>query len=481
MHVTSKHSWLKHIDFMLIDFASLTVSFALAYCWHFGDLGFLASTEWQRLLAILLLLELVLTFLTNPYSGIFRRPYYEDALKMFLLAVYSFVCACVFFYVFKLGDNYSRLTLAGMYAIHYALSFSLKSLRKKMLLSGRAKSAKGDVRNLFVVAYAGSVEETIEYINSSDYREYQIVGFSIIEKSGLSKLEMTDTYADLPIIPLLQLGEYVTHNNVDDVFVGVDPTLLSRELYELLVANEIVAHLSIEGIIGIQTDVQSVERIGVYKTLNVGKYTFDSRQALYLAVKRVFDVVLGCIGCALLLPVMLVVKLIYLASGDTAPIVYRQTRIGLRGNPFRIYKLRSMVANADEVLQELLKDPARRAEWEENQKFADDPRITPIGRFIRKASIDEFPQFLNVVKGDMSIVGPRPLVPGELEEHGGLSLYNKVKPGITGWWGCNGRSNINYRERLELEYHYVKHCSLYLDVLCILRTGFAVLKRDGAK
>ena len=104
-----------------------------------------------------------------------------------------------------------------------------------------------------------------------------------------------------------------------------------------------------------------------------------------------------------------------------------------------------------------------------------------VGRVIRKTSIDEVPQFWNILKGDMSLVGPRPLVPGELEMHDGLTLYNKVKPGITGWWACNGRSNIGYRERLELEYYYVKNCSFYLDLLCIFRTMIAVLRKDGAK
>ena len=140
-----------------------------------------------------------------------------------------------------------------------------------------------------------------------------------------------------------------------------------------------------------------------------------------------------------------------------------------------------MVPDADEILKELLKQENYRKEWEENQKFENDPRITKVGRFIRKTSIDELPQLLNVLVGDMSLVGPRPLVKNELEMHGGLKLYQKVNPGITGWWGCNGRSNIDYRERLELEYYYVKNCSLYLDILCIIRTFFAVLKKDGAK
>ena len=132
-------------------------------------------------------------------------------------------------------------------------------------------------------------------------------------------------------------------------------------------------------------------------------------------------------------------------------------------------------------LTNLLKDPKYQKEWDEYQKLSNDPRITKIGRLLRRTSLDEFPQMINVMVGDMSLVGPRPLVSGELESHDGLKLYQRVKPGITGWWGCNGRSNIDYRERLELEYYYVKHCSLYLDLLCIGRTLLAVLRRDGAQ
>ena len=140
-----------------------------------------------------------------------------------------------------------------------------------------------------------------------------------------------------------------------------------------------------------------------------------------------------------------------------------------------------MVYNADEVLAEMLKDEKYKEEWNKNQKFEQDPRITKVGRFIRKTSIDEMPQFINLINGEMSLVGPRPLVEGELENHDGLKLYNKVKPGITGWWACNGRSNIEYRERLELEYYYVQNCSLLLDIICLLRTVLVVLKKEGAK
>ena len=168
-------------------------------------------------------------------------------------------------------------------------------------------------------------------------------------------------------------------------------------------------------------------------------------------------------------------------TGDFKPIFYSQDRVGKDGRKISIVKFRSMVYDAEEKLDEMLKEENYQKEWNENQKFEDDPRITKVGKFIRKTSIDEMPQFINLVSGEMSLVGPRPLVEGELELHDGLKLYNKVKPGITGWWACNGRSNIEYRERLELEYYYVQNCSLLLDAICLLKTVFVVLKKEGAK
>ena len=205
------------------------------------------------------------------------------------------------------------------------------------------------------------------------------------------------------------------------------------------------------------------------------------RHVVYMVFKRLMDIMFGLVGAVCLVPLMLTVKILFLASGDKTSIFYSQTRVGLDGKTFQLIKFRSMVFNAEEMLEELLKNPEYAKEWEENQKLEHDPRITKVGRFLRRASLDEVPQFINVLKGDMSVVGPRPLVVGELEQHGGQQLYNRVKPGITGWWGCNGRSNTTYSERLELEYYYVKNCSLWLDALCMIKTVAVLFKRDGAK
>ena len=206
------------------------------------------------------------------------------------------------------------------------------------------------------------------------------------------------------------------------------------------------------------------------------------RKNIYFAVKRLFDIFVGLVGTILLLPIALVIKIAYLIDGDKAPIFYKQKRIGLNGKVIYIYKFRSMVPNADKVLKVLLRQEKYKKQWEANQKFDNDPRITKVGKFIRATSIDEVPQFINVLKGDMSLIGPRPLVEGELDAHkGNHELYESVRPGITGWWACSGRSALNYKERLKLEYYYAENASFILDIKCIFKTVVAVIQKSGAK
>ena len=159
------------------------------------------------------------------------------------------------------------------------------------------------------------------------------------------------------------------------------------------------------------------------------------KKYLYFGVKRLFDILIALIGCLFLLPIILIVKISYLLHKDFDSIFFRQKRIGKNGKEFNLYKFRSMVPNADEVLKELLKDSKYKEEWDLNQKFEHDPRITSMGNILRKTSLDELPQFINILIGDMSLIGPRPLVPGELDSHNGNhELYESVRPGISGWW-----------------------------------------------
>lgn len=206
------------------------------------------------------------------------------------------------------------------------------------------------------------------------------------------------------------------------------------------------------------------------------------KKLFYFAVKRFFDILFAIFGLLVLVVVAVFTKIAFIISGDHKSMFYKQERIGKNGRHIYIYKFRSMVSNSSEVLEELLKDEKYRAEWEANHKLKDDPRITKVGRFLRKTSLDELPQFLNVLKGDMSLIGPRPLVEGELDAHGGNhEIYEIVRPGLSGWWAANGRSAITYDQRLELEYYYCLNCSIGLDIKCVFRTIKAVLTKQGAE
>lgn len=198
--------------------------------------------------------------------------------------------------------------------------------------------------------------------------------------------------------------------------------------------------------------------------------------------KRSTDLIFGIIGCLALLPLTIIVKLAYVLSGDFHSIFYTQDRIGRNGKIFKLYKFRSMIPNADKELKKLLRKKEYSDEWDKYQKLDNDPRITKIGKLLREASLDELPQIFNILKNDMSLVGPRPLLPGELDEHkGNHAIYESVKPGITGWWAVNGRSDVDYHKRLALEYEYVQNQSILLDIKCILYTIKNVFCGKGAK
>jgi len=206
------------------------------------------------------------------------------------------------------------------------------------------------------------------------------------------------------------------------------------------------------------------------------------KKYLYFGFKRFFDIFLSLIGSIFLVPLVLIVKIVYMLSGDFHSIFFTHDRIGKGGKVFHMYKFRTMIPNAQEVLQELLKDEKIKEEWQENHKLDNDPRITKMGNILRKTSLDEIPQIINILKGDMSIIGPRPLVQEEVDDYGkNKDKLLSVRPGLTGWWACNGRSCTSTKQRRELELYYVDNCSVLLDIKIIFKTVIAVLKREGAK
>ena len=197
--------------------------------------------------------------------------------------------------------------------------------------------------------------------------------------------------------------------------------------------------------------------------------------------KWILDKFLALVAFVVLLPFFAVVPILVKLT-SRGPVFYRQSRLGKKGRPIKVWKFRSMYVDADERLQAILdSDPARRAEWEANFKLADDPRVTPLGKFLRKTSIDEFPQLFNVFSGDMALVGPRPIVEKEVERYGSAySTFASVEPGITGLWQASGRSSTDYAQRVALDTYYVLNWSPWLDIWIMMKTVGAVLFMRGA-
>ncbi|MDX2233263.1 MAG: sugar transferase [Hyphomonadaceae bacterium] len=198
-------------------------------------------------------------------------------------------------------------------------------------------------------------------------------------------------------------------------------------------------------------------------------------------VKRTFDIVSSFCGLVILAPILLTVALLIWLNDGGSPL-YGHKRVGRQGRPFQCWKFRSMVMNGDAVLAaHLAANPEAAKEWEETQKLTDDPRVTRIGAFIRKTSIDELPQLWNVLRGEMSVIGPRPITRKELDRYGkNRRYYLLVRPGITGLWQVSGRSSTTYERRVSLDRRYLENWSYEQDVMILLKTLPAVLKSEGA-
>ncbi len=200
---------------------------------------------------------------------------------------------------------------------------------------------------------------------------------------------------------------------------------------------------------------------------------------VYKILKRTVDIIGSLLGLIILSPIFLILSIVVKADSP-GPIFFAHKRLGYNGNLIRIYKFRTMVINAEELLNNL--SPEQKEEFAKNFKLESDPRITKVGNFLRKSSLDELPQLLNILKGELSIVGPRPIVEKELKNYGiyGEKLLS-VKPGLTGNWQANGRSDTTYEERVEMDMQYIDNRSIFMDIKIIFKTFSAVIKKQGAR
>lgn len=216
------------------------------------------------------------------------------------------------------------------------------------------------------------------------------------------------------------------------------------------------------------------------ETIKISKH---SDRRFYHAVKRSFDVTFAAITVILLIPLTLIIKLAFICTGDFHSVFFRHQRVGKNGREFMLYKFRTMVPNADAELERLLTtDETFRQKWQKSHKLEDDPRITKVGKFLRKTSIDELPQVINILKGDMSLIGPRPITHPEVKAYrSNQSKLLSIRPGLTGWWACNGRSCTSAKARRDLELFYCDNLSFSLDLKCFGRTIIKVITQEGAR
>ena len=479
---------LKHIDFIIVDIISLVVSYVIAY-WIISGFGYPFEREsYFYLFEVLIFAELITILVSNAYDGVLRRGRYDELISVIKFAIYILAITLTFLFAVHQTIVVSRLQAGWTLVIFIVVDFLLRYLEKKIVFGLGADKDSKRGKSIVLITSSALVDEAMsKLMDPNIYKDYFISGVLLLdEETGNIKGDY-----DLTIIPLGDESiERLRNKWVDEVFI-LQPKnyILDEELMAMLIDMGLTVNICPE-ILYVDT-LASIEmrKLGKYRVLTS---SINSVTANKMIMKRIMDVIGGLFGCLLTgILFVFIAPLIYVKS--PGPIFYTQERIGLNGRVFKIYKFRSMYMDADERKKDLMEN--NKISDERMFKLDDDPRIIGsekknkkgepkgIGNFIRKTSIDEFPQFFNVVKGDMSLVGTRPPLVSEWEKY---DIHHRarmtVKPGITGLWQVSGRSEIvDFEEVVSLDKEYVENWSISLDIKIILKTIVVVLARRGAE
>ena len=286
--------------------------------------------------------------------------------------------------------------------------------------------------------------------------------------------------AHTPVYPYDEIGHIIQSLKIDQIIVAIPEAgqkVVNKVMEDIHGKVESIKYLpNVNGMMTFSSQVQDFDGQLLIATSNDKMTSFD------MVIKRFIDILAGIAGCLILLPLMIIVKIKYVQSGDHDSIIFSQKRIGKNGKPIKIYKFLSMIPHAEAVLEKMMaEDPAIREEYLTNKKLVNDPRITKVGQVLRKTSLDEWPQFINVLKGEMSFIGPRPYLPREKEDMG--KYYDSIiqcKPGVTGMWQANGRSDVSFDYRCKLDDYYYRNWSIWLDLTIMYKTVKAVVYGKGS-
>lgn len=413
-----------------------------------------------RLAEFILLAGGVLVWLQHTGHQRMRMPFWLETKK--IVSALAIAMMADGFLQFAAKQDFSRLWLMSGWAIAAALMIGLRVLVRSRL----RKNGLFNVRTL-LVGNGDTAARTLAAIRSEPSLGYEIV----------SQIK------DLPSA-FLQAGkswqELCALHGADHIIVALDGTDLNN-------AEQPLAQLVRESVpFSVSPPLRHLPVLGMtpqyFFNHDVMLMTRSSglEQPLHCFIKRALDILVSCAALIALSPMML--TLAALVKRDGGPAFFGHSRVGRGGRPFPCLKFRSMVMNGEEALaRHLAENPEARAEWHATRKLKDDPRITSLGDFLRRSSLDELPQLINVLKGEMSLVGPRPIMPGQETFYGDdFMYYGSVRPGITGPWQVSGRNKLPFKERVALESWYARNWNLWMDIVIILKTVPTLLKKDQA-
>ena len=480
MYQKNPQGWSKHLDFMLLDLVCLQCSFLIAYTIRNGGSIPYLNEHYRNLALALVWIDLGVLIFFTTLKNVLKRGYYQEFTKTLKHVILVFMLAILFLFYSKRGEVFSRLTLSGMAILYLALTYVVRIFWKKYLILTRANS---DSRSLLIITTKDMLKTVLHNILSYNYQMFRVAGVAVLDEHMIGTVMEggVEVVADKDSVV-----EYACREWIDEVFFN----LPSSEPYPDQLMNQftemgIVVHMKMAKSSNLIGEKKFVERLGCYTVLTT---SINYATAGQLFVKRAMDILGGLVGCIITGILCIILgPLIYIHS--PGPIFFSQTRVGKNGKKFKLYKFRSMYMDAEERKKELMKQNEMKGLM---FKMENDPRIIGsgadgskhgLGWFIRKTSLDEFPQFWNVLKGDMSLVGTRPPTVDEWKQY---EPYHRgrlaVKPGLTGMWQVSGRSDItDFEEVVKLDMEYVKNWNIGMDIKILLKTVGVVLKGSGSK
>ena len=458
---------------LLVDFISMTFSFALA---GFIRGGILDSTVsggiYTNAIIVLTFSIIIVSYIGNSNSNIFKRGYFEEFVS--IIKDHSEIALIFFIYMFAIKESgeYSRMFLGLFFMFQVLFTYVLRSYMKLIMLLGYKKSSASN--KVMLVTISKDAQNIIRKIRREYEWQIYVTTIALLDKNRIG-----DTIEGIQVVANYEnLFEAVRLNVVDEVLICI-PRSLNIDLKELVLEFEkmgIIVHIHLDMLSTLNLKHKTINEFAGHQVITFSTILFDTKHAI---IKRVVDIVGGFVGCILtMLLTVILAPVIWIES--PGPIFFSQIRVGKNGRKFKIYKFRSMYRDAEERKKELM-------EKNEMQglmfKITDDPRITKIGKFIRKTSLDEFPQFFNVLIGDMSLVGTRPPTEDEFVQYEGRHKRRlMLKPGLTGLWQVSGRSDIdNFEDVVRMDLEYIDNWSMKLDLKLLVKTVSVVLFGRGAK